>query len=71
MRRYIHHCLAEEQDIITVSEGEGKWRKVVIKISKPEDKAQQKPEQIPSEKPEQAEISACVLTAERTNCPAY
>ena len=39
MRRYIHHFLSEEQDIITVSEGEGKWRKVVIKIAKPEDKA--------------------------------
>ncbi|MBQ2312925.1 MAG: Jag N-terminal domain-containing protein [Elusimicrobiaceae bacterium] len=41
MRRYIHHYLAEEQDIVTVSEGEGKWRKVVIKIAKPEDKIAQ------------------------------
>jgi len=41
MRRYIHHFLAAEQDIVTVSEGEGKWRKVVIKIARPEDKIAQ------------------------------
>ena len=40
MRRYIHHYLAGEQGIVTISEGEGKWRKVVLKIAKPEDKVQ-------------------------------
>ncbi len=31
MRRYIHRFLADNLEITTVSEGEGKWRKVVIK----------------------------------------
>ena len=31
-RRYIHRYLADRQDISTASEGEGKWRKVVLKI---------------------------------------
>ncbi|MBO4707512.1 MAG: Jag N-terminal domain-containing protein [Elusimicrobiaceae bacterium] len=85
MRRYIHHYLAAEQDIITVSEGEGKWRKVVIKITKPEDKATQNTTPIATEQKEtvptqvetqnnetqgqKPEQDACVLTAESTNCP--
>ena len=85
MRRYIHHFLAEEQDIITVSEGEGKWRKVVIKIAKPEDKAAQtapaetqaanetQPVAAVTEAPKAEETQvqdSCVQTAESTNCPA-
>ncbi len=77
MRRYIHHFLSEEQDIITVSEGEGKWRKVVIKIVTPQEKAAH----IAAEKAAQERAAAenqnagmeetqCVLTAESTNCPA-
>ena len=31
MRRYIHRFLADNLEITTVSEGEGKWRKVIIK----------------------------------------
>ena len=31
MRRYIHRFLADNLEITTISEGEGKWRKVVIK----------------------------------------
>lgn len=31
-RRYIHRYLADRTDISTVSEGEGKWRKVVLKL---------------------------------------
>ncbi len=76
MRRYIHHFLSEEQDIITVSEGEGKWRKVVIKIATPQEKAAH----IAAEKAAQEraavenqttvlEQTQCVLTAESTNCP--
>lgn len=30
MRRYIHKVLAESEEVSTVSEGEGKWRKVVV-----------------------------------------
>lgn len=85
MRRYIHHFLAEEQDIVTVSEGEGKWRKVVIKIAKPEDKAAQtapaetqtanetQPVAAVAEAPKAEETQvqdSCVQTAESTNCPA-
>ncbi len=85
MRRYIHHFLAGEKDITTVSEGEGKWRKVVIKIAKPEDKSVQpvddtqptaaaqeapKTEEIQEQKAEEQVQDSCVLTAESTNCPA-
>jgi len=82
LRRYIHHFLAEEQDIITVSEGEGKWRKVVLKFVKPEEKAAhvaaeqaaaaQKEQTIeaPECVTEEAEHPNCVVTAESTNCPA-
>ena len=85
MRRYIHHFLATEQDIVTVSEGEGKWRKVVIKIAKPEDKiakpaAETQPVVAVAETPKMQETQeqktkevqvqdSCVLTAESTNCP--
>ncbi len=31
MRRYIHRFLADNMEVTTVSEGEGKWRKVVLK----------------------------------------
>ena len=31
-RRYIHRYLVDRTDISTVSEGEGKWRKVVLKL---------------------------------------
>ena len=31
-RRYIHRYLADRTDLSTVSEGEGKWRKVVLKL---------------------------------------
>ena len=83
MRRYIHHFLAEEQDIVTVSEGEGKWRKVVIKIAKPEDKIAQtatvetqtanetQPIATVAEAPKAEETKvqdSCVATAESTNC---
>lgn len=77
MRRYIHHFLSGEQDIVTVSEGEGKWRKVVIKIAKPEDKIVQnvpietQPATTISETPKTEETQvqdSCVLTAESTNC---
>ena len=84
MRRYIHHYLAAEQDIVTVSEGEGKWRKVVLKIAKPEDKIAKpepetqpvimvtettKAEEIQLQKPEDTPVQdSCVLTAESTNC---
>ena len=73
MRRYIHHFLAFEQDIITVSEGEGKWRKVVLKIATPEEKAAHiAEEKAAAEQTAQSEIAApeCILTAESTNCPA-
>lgn len=73
MRRYIHHFLAQEQDITTISEGEGKWRKVVLKFVKPEDRAAQiAAEQSVAKQNEQtdAETPECVLTAESTNCPA-
>lgn len=81
LRRYIHHFLAEEQDIITVSEGEGKWRKVVLKLVKPEEKAAhvaaeqaaaaQKEQTIeaPECVTEDTEHPNCVVTAESTNCP--
>ena len=80
LRRYIHHFLAEEQDIITVSEGEGKWRKVVLKLVKPEEKAAhvaaekaaaaQKEQTIeaPECVTEDTEHPNCVVTAE-SNCP--
>ncbi len=80
MRRYIHHFLALEEDIMTVSEGEGKWRKVVIKIVKPEDKLKQgNSTQVSSDitiienktETPAAETKAqdsCVVTAESTNC---
>lgn len=32
MRRYIHRFLADNADVSTVSEGEGKWRKIVLKL---------------------------------------
>lgn len=81
LRRYIHHFLAAEQDIITVSEGEGKWRKVVLKFVKPEEKAahiaaekvaaEQKEHTIeaPECVTEETEHPNCVVTAESTNCP--
>ena len=74
MRRYIHHYLAAEQDIVTVSEGEGKWRKVVLKIAKPEDKvtvapATAVPTVTETQKTEETQVQdSCVLTAESTNC---
>ena len=77
MRRYIHHYLAAEQDIVTVSEGEGKWRKVVIKIAKPEDKiartatAETQTAEIEPGilEAEQTQVyDSCVVTAESTNC---
>ena len=83
MRRYIHHFLSEEQDIVTVSEGEGKWRKVVIKIARPEDKIAQnnvaKNQPVVASETPQEEMQlkrieegpvqdSCVLTAESTNC---
>ena len=77
MRRYIHHFLAEEQDIVTVSEGEGKWRKVVLKIAKPEDKLAQtatietQTAIVVAEAPKAEETKvqdSCVATAESTNC---
>ena len=34
MRRYVHRFLADDAEITTVSEGEGKWRKVVLKLGK-------------------------------------
>lgn len=82
LRRYIHHFLAAEQDIITVSEGEGKWRKVVLKIVKPEEKAahvaaeqaaaaqREQTIEAPECVTEDTEHSNCVVTAESTNCPA-
>ena len=85
MRRYIHHYLAAEQDIITVSEGEGKWRKVVLKLVKPEEKAahlaaeqaKQAAQETQNSTEKTIKISeeaqgqpACVLTAESTNCHA-
>ena len=70
MRRYIHHYLATEQDITTVSEGEGKWRKVVIKIARPEDKITTTASELPVEQSIQEENADCVLTSESTNCPA-
>ena len=73
MRRYIHHYLAEEQGIVTISEGEGKWRKVVLKIAKPEDKVQAAATPaVETHAPQniQTETNECVLTAESTNCPA-
>ena len=82
LRRYIHHFLAAEQDIITVSEGEGKWRKVVLKIVKPEEKAahiaaekaaaehKEHTIEAPECVTEEAEHPDCVITAESTNCPA-
>ena len=81
LRRYIHHFLAAEQDIITVSEGEGKWRKVVLKFVRPEEKAAhvaaektaaENKEQVieaPECVTEEAEHPNCVVTAESTNCP--
>jgi len=77
MRRYIHHFLADEKDILTVSEGEGKWRKVVLKIATPAEKAAQiaaekaAAEKAAAEQTEQpsTETTDCVLTAESTNCP--
>ena len=81
MRRYIHHFLAKEQDIITVSEGEGKWRKVVIKIARPEDKLAQTQTPAAAEIPvpeiltesndetqNKEEQPSCVVTAESTDC---
>ena len=84
MRRYIHHFLAGEQDIVTVSEGEGKWRKVVIKIARPEDKIAAAPAAVaqnvvttetktvaaetPAATTEAPVQDSCVLTAESTNC---
>ena len=73
MRRYIHHFLAGEQDIMTVSEGEGKWRKVVIKIARPEDKiaqtaAEAQPVAAEAPKAEEQVQDSCVVTAESTNC---
>lgn len=84
MRRYIHHFLAAEQDIVTVSEGEGKWRKVVIKIARPEDKLAAAPAAVaqnvvttetktvaaetPAATTEAPVQDSCVLTAESTNC---
>lgn len=75
MRRYIHHFLAAEQDITTISEGEGKWRKVVLKIAKPEDKAVQTTAEAQpvatAEAPRAEETpvqDSCVLTSESTNC---
>lgn len=69
MRRYIHHFLALEEDIMTVSEGEGKWRKVVIKIVKPEEKAAHiAAEKAAAQNSEEIAAPECVLTAENTNC---
>ena len=83
MRRYIHHYLAAEQDIVTVSEGEGKWRKVVLKIARPEDKIAQNIQAetqpiavaetpaVTTEAPktEEAKVQdSCVVTAESTSC---
>lgn len=82
LRRYIHHFLAAEQDIITVSEGEGKWRKVVLKIVKPEEKAahiaaeqaaaehKEHTIEAPECVTEETEHTDCVITTENTNCPA-
>lgn len=82
LRRYIHHFLAEEQDIITISEGEGKWRKVVLKFVKPEEKAaHQAAEKAAAEQrehgieapecvTEETDHPNCVVTAGVTNCPA-
>lgn len=56
MRRYIHRFLADNLEITTVSEGEGKWRKVVIKPeARPAVQAETKPVQTFVEQ----EASAC------------
>ena len=75
MRRYIHHFLATEQDIVTVSEGEGKWRKVVLKIAKPEDKIAAAPTATQpvatvaeTPKAEEQVQNSCVVTAGSTSC---
>ena len=34
MRRFVHKLLANHPEVETYSEGEGKWRKIVIKAKK-------------------------------------
>lgn len=71
MRRYIHRFLADNLDITTVSEGEGKWRKVVIK---PEPRPVAAVEEVKKEFIEQEATASdiaqhsCEETAEAKSC---
>ncbi|MDR1684764.1 MAG: Jag N-terminal domain-containing protein, partial [Elusimicrobiota bacterium] len=60
MRRYIHRFFAEDMDVSTISEGEGKWRKVVLKAQPKTAKTAEAPA---------ADNADCVLTAESAACP--
>ncbi len=63
LRKYIHKSLADNKDVETISEGEGKFRKVIVKIAKKETQAEAKPEVL-SEDKMKAELDAKIKALE-------
>jgi hypothetical protein len=74
MRRYIHRFLSDDMEVTTVSEGEGKWRKVILKLEpkQPQTTTEAATEAAKQEtkEPVSADNAACdcVVSAESTTC---